>query len=92
MTLPIKAAVLFQALFAFLCVHQSAAELVNLGNVTIDTPVGKVRGKSLLLTDLSNKESASPFYEFLGIPYAKPPVGELRFKPTEQPEPWEGDI
>ncbi|KAG8174305.1 hypothetical protein JTE90_006174 [Oedothorax gibbosus] len=89
MALPIKGAVWFQALFAFLCVHQSAADLVNLGNVTLDTPVGKVRGNSLLLTD-GDRETTSPLYVFLGIPYAKPPVGELRFKPTEQPEPWEG--
>ncbi|KAG8178851.1 hypothetical protein JTE90_017626 [Oedothorax gibbosus] len=90
MALPIKAAVLIQAIFAFLCVHQSTAGLVKLGNVTLDTPVGKVRGNSLLLTDNYQDNTASSFYEFLGIPYAKPPVGELRFKPTEQPEPWEG--
>ncbi|KAG8172348.1 hypothetical protein JTE90_000139 [Oedothorax gibbosus] len=90
MALPIKAAVLIQAIFAFLCVHQSNAGLVKLGNVTLDTPVGKVRGKSLLLTDNSQYNTASSFYEFLGIPYAKPPVGKLRFKPTEQPEPWKG--
>ena len=27
---------------------------------------------------------------FRGVPYAKPPVGEKRFCPPEEPECWEG--
>ncbi|WGD55236.1 carboxylesterase family protein [Bradyrhizobium sp. CB1650] len=27
---------------------------------------------------------------FKGIPYARPPVGPLRWKPTEAAEPWSG--
>ena len=27
---------------------------------------------------------------FRGVPYAAPPVGELRWRPPQDPEPWEG--
>ena len=28
--------------------------------------------------------------EFLGIPYAKAPVGDLAFRHPEDPDPWDG--
>uniref|UniRef100_A0A914EC32 Carboxylesterase type B domain-containing protein n=1 Tax=Acrobeloides nanus TaxID=290746 RepID=A0A914EC32_9BILA len=39
------------------------------------------------MPDLENKEKASIF---LNIPYAKPPVEELRFEKPQPPEPWDG--
>lgn len=41
----------------------------------IDTKNGQVRGRRE--TSLRNKVN---FYSFRGIPYAKPPLGDLRFK------------
>ncbi|XP_054085635.1 esterase B1 isoform X2 [Zeugodacus cucurbitae] len=50
----------------------------------VDTEYGKVKGvKRITMYDV-------PYYSFEGIPYAKPPVGELRFKAPERPEPWNG--
>lgn len=40
----------------------------------IETSKGKVQGKTYVFDD-GNSASA-----YLGIPYAKPPIGELRFK------------
>lgn len=30
------------------------------------------------------------YIEFFSIPYAKPPIGELRWSPPVEPEPWQG--
>ena len=47
--------------------------------VRATTRYGQIKGK---------KEDS--FLVFRGIPYAKPPTGELRFRPPQEPEPWEG--
>ncbi|XP_053969299.1 esterase B1 [Anastrepha ludens] len=50
----------------------------------VETEYGKVEGvKRLTLYDI-------PYYSFEGIPYAQPPVGELRFRAPQRPIPWEG--
>ncbi|GJQ76634.1 hypothetical protein Trydic_g15494 [Trypoxylus dichotomus] len=50
----------------------------------VDTSYGKLRGK--LLTDIEG----ATFYGFQGIPYAKPPLGNLRFKAPQPPVKWTG--
>ncbi|XP_031196986.1 acylcarnitine hydrolase-like [Mastomys coucha] len=50
-----------------------------------NTHTGQVRGKLVHL-----KDTKVGLYTFLGIPFAKPPVGSLRFAPPEAPEPWSG--
>lgn len=47
--------------------------------VTLTTPLGRIRGM----------ESNGIRY-FRGIPFARPPVGPLRFRPTQPVEPWRG--
>ncbi|KAE8739459.1 Carboxyl/Cholinesterase 52, partial [Frankliniella occidentalis] len=31
-----------------------------------------------------------PYFSFQGVPYARPPVGDLRFRAPQPPVPWEG--
>lgn len=40
--------------------------------------------------DLSGFEADDDTWQFLGVPYAKPPLGDLRWRPPVEPEPWEG--
>lgn len=45
----------------------------------IQTKYGKVRGMEMAHS-----------WVFKGIPYAKPPIGELRFAPPQKPDTWDG--
>jgi para-nitrobenzyl esterase len=47
--------------------------------MTVSTKYGKISGV---------REGDAVIYK--GIPYAKPPVGGLRFRPPQEPESWEG--
>jgi para-nitrobenzyl esterase len=47
--------------------------------LVVATEHGRVRGSSLEETDV-----------FRGIPYAAPPLGELRFRPPQPPAAWDG--
>ncbi|XP_076694163.1 cocaine esterase-like isoform X2 [Callospermophilus lateralis] len=49
------------------------------------THTGKVRGSLIHV-----KGTDAGVHTFLGIPFAKPPVGPLRFAAPEPPEPWSG--
>ncbi|XP_035297324.1 liver carboxylesterase isoform X1 [Cricetulus griseus] len=67
-------------LLLFLHVHgQDSASPIR------HTHTGQVRGSLVHV-----KDSDVGVHTFLGIPFAKPPVGPLRFAPPEPPEPWSG--
>lgn len=52
---------------------------MKMSETIIETAYGRVEGKKL-----------ENVYVWKGIPYAKPPVGSLRFRPPVKPEGWDG--
>ncbi|XP_059849288.1 fatty acyl-CoA hydrolase precursor, medium chain-like isoform X2 [Hypanus sabinus] len=55
------------------------------GPPIVVTKYGALEGKQV-----SVKGMAKPVYNYLGIPFAKPPVGPLRFSVPQTPETWTG--
>ncbi|WP_010250543.1 carboxylesterase/lipase family protein [Acetivibrio cellulolyticus] len=58
--------------------NTTIASLENAFRTTVKTSFGKVAGV----------ETINDSWAWMGIPYAKPPVGELRWKAPQDPEPW----
>ncbi|KAH6930385.1 hypothetical protein HPB50_013170 [Hyalomma asiaticum] len=57
--------------------------IATVSTVTVSTTKGRVRG----YTDAFLHKQVEVF---LGVPYAKPPVGELRFGKPQLPDSWDG--
>lgn len=58
-------------------------------SIIVTTKYGRVRGTRLRKNfGLGSDALSETFDRFLGIPYARPPVGKLRFMAPEPPEAW----
>jgi hypothetical protein len=76
-----------QVVFIFAGFFIAAGGLANAGGeefVTIETDQGNVRG---LIKSARNGQEFSGFY---GLPFAQPPLGELRWQPPKTAPQWEG--
>lgn len=57
-----------------LLIHRAAAQTDSL---VVNTDAGLIRGKRL---EQRSKFNQRPINAFVGIPYARPPIGENRFR------------
>ncbi|XP_066503773.1 neuroligin-1 isoform X2 [Hoplias malabaricus] len=62
----------------------AASQKLDETDPVVTTTYGKVRGFKKEL----NNEILGPVIQFLGVPYAAPPIGERRFQPPEPPVSW----
>ncbi|XP_051538588.1 neuroligin-3-like isoform X1 [Myxocyprinus asiaticus] len=53
---------------------------------TVNTALGRLRGIRVAVAT----EGLGPVDQYLGVPYAAPPIGEKRFMPPDAPSAWSG--
>jgi len=51
----------------------------------VKTSLGKVKGRCCTK---AKRPHAKPVYRYSSIPFAKPPLDDLRFEPPQSPKPW----
>lgn len=75
-------------ILVFIVTSASADKLTD--EASIPTPL--VRTKYGLIAGASVRVGGKSVDAFLGIPYAKPPVGSLRFEKPQLPDQWSGTL
>ncbi|XP_035695364.1 fatty acyl-CoA hydrolase precursor, medium chain-like [Branchiostoma floridae] len=58
--------------------------------VVVSTNYGDVKGSEFLTSSVVGNAVFDRIFTFKGIPYAAPPVGELRWRPPQDPSGWSG--
>lgn len=71
------------SLNTILCIQLIGYVYCVTDRLVIHTSSGPIRGRSAFV-------QGREIHVFTGVPYAKPPVGELRFRKPEPRDPWLG--
>ncbi|XP_078603168.1 pyrethroid hydrolase Ces2e-like [Branchiostoma floridae x Branchiostoma japonicum] len=58
--------------------------------IVVSTTYGDVRGSEFLTSSVVGNAVFDCVFTFKGIPYAAPPVGDLRWRPPQDPASWTG--
>ncbi|KAL1417970.1 hypothetical protein MTO96_005957 [Rhipicephalus appendiculatus] len=89
----VRASLVFASLWIFACIGYTVnqetrgiAVLEDGDSPVVQIPAGKLRGTKRAVV---GEKFA---YAFTGVPYAKPPVGELRYRKPESVEPWGDEV
>ncbi|KAG7473538.1 hypothetical protein MATL_G00096960 [Megalops atlanticus] len=77
---------IFQWIYLYLlCLHFSEVTGQEESRPELETKYGVLVGRQIRV-----KESAQTVFAYLGIPFAEPPVGVLRFSAPQSPRAWQG--
>lgn len=75
-------------LFLFIMLHFCATRALN-STVEVTTKLGTLQGLTQVIPNAHG--SIKAIHKFLGIPYAAPPTGDLRFAPPRPHKGWKRD-
>ena len=76
-------------LLGVLCCFVGSLAASRLSSRTVTTRYGALKGNIVTLEQAS-RSGLQPVEVFLGVPYASPPIGNMRFMPPGTPTQWKG--
>lgn len=75
------------SIVVFIVVACFSFGITNLSaTIIVETQYGEIIGKTTQFLD--ENDGFQTVYSFLGVPFASPPVNELRFEPPQRPAAW----
>lgn len=76
---------MFLTLLGFVLVSE-VGSVLHADDLTVNTTICPIRGVSVRVESVNRQ-----VFKFLGVPYARPPLGSRRFMPSE-PKPWTPEV